>query len=677
MTNDYKEQLLNYVTNMINKTPSNDDEIFAEEQNISRSKWSSFLPENWNDFRFEGMVAANELTSNLSVLYGGYVDIDDNTHGIIILVDENFEPVKKIDNYSSGSELRYIQYMKQAEDGTFYYIDDEAFSYVHSQIELTSQKRFVMTNNFTIPNQINGEYEIILRKSYIFGNDYRNFYCKNMFKDPNSSHYIFFGNGVDSTSPNYSYRLLKIIGLKVNVGEENEWTKYADMSNRLFGSAMAIFNNNSDVHFRCLSSSTLSTSRTINCISKTYTGNVQTNSIHTFLYHPYIDDDSYKKQSCFLDIDKVYYVQNNQHWGSTGIPNAKYIGLYSYNFTTNTYKTIYEKSLGSYDYCNIEAIYIDRCNTDIYVEYNTNINNDNNTSDYYIQRLVNDKWEPKFIGNYYFRYFQRTLFIKTNFDLLQIHLFATNPRIATWFQYLIKENYNVLNYNGIPYIDYNSLISKQGTIYSNNKLVFARNLYNKTILNNMTVSTVQIPNNYLNNIDLSPKELLGETNLNLVKDENIITKNIYETVFLNYINTINVIDEDTNTSFINVASYVNTNINTGTETNYNNTKCSKFRINYEDETTSISTLEWLPINKYNKTTQITFYVDKNIKSIDLISEDETTVYLNIPVEVEIGNTYTIKQKVRTGNKPTPVQLQYNNENINYNNEPVMVYTEEE
>ena len=114
MTDDYKINLLNYVIGNIEPTSQTDEEIFKEQTSIDRSKWVDFVPEHWNNFRFEGMVAGNELTSNLSVLYGGYLDTDNISHGIIILVNENFEPVKTIYNYNSGTELRYIQYMKQA-----------------------------------------------------------------------------------------------------------------------------------------------------------------------------------------------------------------------------------------------------------------------------------------------------------------------------------------------------------------------------------------------------------------------------------------------------------------------------------------------------------------------------------------------------------------------------------
>lgn len=643
MTDDMKLDLLNYIVGNITPTLPNDNEIFLEQESINRNDWKNFLPNPYNNFRFEGMISGNELTTNLSVLYGGYLDTNNNSHGIIILVDNDFKPVKTIYEYSSGTELRYIQYMKQAEDGTFYFVDDSAFSYLNGAETISSQKRFVMTNNFTL--NLNGDYSIKLRTSYIFSDIYKNFYCKNMFKDPNSSHYILFGMGADSNSPNFSYRTLKILGLKINVGEANDWILYCQYFSRLFGSAIAQFNNE-NVKFRCLNSSTLDSSRTIDCVEKTYTGNVTLNSISTFLYQPYIDDDTYKKQSVFLDYDIVYFVQNNQRWGVTGTLDSKYIGLYKYSFVNNTTTTIYEKYLGSYDRSNIEAIYIDRCDSDIYVEFNDNIDTANNTADYHFNRLVNDTWNPILIAETQkFQYNQRTIYIKSNFNLLQIYLYATNPRKPTWFQYMIKEDYNSLNYNGLPYLDYNSLISEKGRVYSNNKLLFARDLYNKTLYNNTTTSTIQIPNTYLNNMPISPKQLLSITNKILDNDTNIFTKNIYENVLLNFVDTLNVIDEDTDTVYPNTATYVNQNINTGTETNYNNTKIGKVRLNFANGS-QIIPISWTDNNGI-KETQFSMYVPEEIQTIDFISDDESFIYLTKQFDnLVVGNIYTITQKLR-------------------------------
>ena len=648
MTNEYKIQLLNYIIGKMEPTQPDDSEIFIEQESINRDVWVEFIPDSWQKFRYEGMIAGNEFTSNLSVLYGGYVDNEGNTNGIITLVDENFLPVKTFYNYSSGTPLRYIQYMKQAEDGSFYFIDDSVYSFNDEEEVETSEKRFVMTNNFTIQNNILNDYIVRLRTSYIFSSTYENFYCKNMFKDPNSSHYIFFGVGTDTTYHDTMNRL-RIIGLKVNVGSANEWTMYYDDDSNAttYGSAIATFQDNqetSNVRFRCLCQPTYSLNYTIDCVSKEYTGNVSRDSIITFSYKPYIDDDNYKKQSVFTDYDNVYFVQNNQRWGTS--VKSRYIGLYKYNFTNSILSTIYEKYLGDYGNINVEAIYIDHCNTDLYIQFNNNIDTTNNTANYYFQRLINDEWNPILIGeNLNFIHNQRTMYIKSNFNLLQVYLYATNFRRSTWFLYLIKEDYNTLNYNGTPYIDYNSLISKKSQVYSNNKLIFARNLYNRNLNYNSTISTIQIPTNYLNNINIELNKLISTTDLDINVNQNIFTKNIYEMLYINYINTINVIDQDENIIYNNTGSYITNNINTGTENNYNNSFMNKVRINYENGT-QILNIGWDKID--NTHYEITFTLDTrdNPLSIDYISNDETTVYITKQLNLKQNTTYEIKQKIR-------------------------------
>ena len=655
MTNDYKIDLLNYLIGGIEPTSGTTAEIFKEQNDIPRSAWKSYLPNGWDGFRYEGMVAPNERTSNLTVLYGGYIEYGTgNVYGIITLVDENFIPVKSFYEFSSGTKLRYIQYMKQNDDGTFYYIDDEVFSPSQRQQALTSQKRFVMVTNFTIPNQIINDYELNLRTTYIFGNTYQNFYCKNMYKDPNSSHYILFGAGVDNTSPIYDFRMIKIIDLKINVGEANEWTLYASENQRIFGSAIAQFDNDSNVQYRCLVTNNSTNNNDLMLYSKTYTGNPTNSTIITFNdYKPYVDDIFYKKQSVFLNYNEVYFVQNNQRWGNDGVSRPKYIGLYKFNINTSELTTIYEKYLGDYDFCNIEAIYIDKCDTDIYLQFNNNITTQDNINyfgDYYFQRLINDIWNPILISEQkYFAYGQKSIFVKNNYNLLQIFLYQNNPRSNPyWYVHQIKENYNSLNYNGESYTDYNSLLPHQAEIYSNNKLVFARNLYNKTVSHNQTVSTVQVPNNYLNDIDLNNKILISETNTNLVNDTNVIQKNIYETLFINYINTINVIDEDTNTHFNDSAEYINENINIGTETNYSNKMLSKIRINTNNGS-KVQNIYWQNVDDTHKKTIFSLYIDEMITSIDFISEDELYTYMTKDLtgfEFNTGNIYTFTQYLR-------------------------------
>lgn len=646
MTEENKINILNYVLGGIEPTSSDNSEIFLEQEDIPLEAWQSFLPSDDNLFRFEGMVAPNEKTTSLGVLYGGYRDTNNNAYGIIVLVDQNFTPVQTIYEYDSGTKLRYIQQMRQAEDGTFYFIDDTYFAYSQNEQSATSQKRFVMVNNFTLTNT--GTYSIHLRTSYILSGDYSNFYCKDMYKDPNSSHYIFFGAANDTSTTSYIYRILKIWSLKVNVGSANEWTMYANENNRIYGSAIATFEGD-NVRYRCLTTNNLASSRDLVLYSKTYTGSATSSVMLTLSYTPYIDGLDYNKQSVFLDYDNVYFVLNNQQFGTS----PKYIGLYKFNISTSQLNTIYEKNLGNYQYSNLEAIYIDRCDTDIYVQYNTNIDTSGDIhsfkADYYFQRLVNDTWSPILIAEQKpFYYHQRSLFVKSNYNLLQIHIFPVSIQPFLWYYHTIKEDYNVLNYNGTPYTDYDSTISHKGEVYSDNKLMFARNLYDRTSYQNTTTSTIQIPNSYLNDIVLTPKNLMSVNNNVINSDATELTKNIYENVLLNFVNSIHVIDEDTGETYPEASTYINTNLNVGTQVNQEGSMLGKVRLNYEDGSLT-QTIVWEDISTDNliaKQTSFSVYVSSPIVSVDFLNYDETFIYLTKNYDFEIGRTYTMSQKIR-------------------------------
>lgn len=680
MTLDTEKQLLNYFTNKLTPTSPTSEEKREYWLNADRSKWLNYIPEHWNNFRYEGMIEGNELTSGLGVLYGGYVDTNNQTHGIITLVDQDFNPIKTFYKYSSGTDLRYIQYMKQAEDGSFYFVDDANFSYGSAQQSSSSEKRFVMINNITVP--IQEEYRLNLRTSYIFPNTNKNFYCKNMFKDPNSSHYIFFGSSATNRGTKWDWDDLRICGLKVNVGEANEWTTYVEQEQALFGSAIALFDNDSNIQFRCLWSKTDLSSRAISCYTKTYTGNPSTSDIKSFNYTPYIDDYTYKKQSVFIDYNTVYFVQNNQSWGVSGTIEPKYIGLYKHDFTNNTNITLYEKYLGNYDYVVKEAIFIDKNLTELYINFIGNIDNTNKKGDYYIQRW-NGTWSPILVQeNANCEHYQRTLYVKNNFNNLQIYLYAVNPRSATWFYYVRKEDYNVLNYNGEAYRSVDMFIPKKTNLYTidqygTNNFIFGRNIYNLTIQDNMTMSSVEVPASYLNNYTINTNRLLSQTNFRLNNNTTEWSKNQYEVVDLNFLNTINIIDEDTGTKYKPGAIKLNEAITNGGNTNYTNTPCIKYRINYTDGTNEIHDLVWKDINDENKQCKISIYIIKPIANIDIISYDENTIYLTINADFMLGNYYSINQKVRVGEKPTIQQLFYNNEEVLYNNEQIMVYTKEE
>lgn len=627
MTEDYKEQLLNYVTGNLEPTSPTTDEIFKEIVEIPRSEWIDFLPV-FTSIKINGYISSEESKSDIGILYGGYRATDNNVYGIIILVDNNFKPIKTIYEFSGGTKLRYIQCMEQQEDGTLCFIDDTALSSFESPSE-TSQKRFVLVNNFTIGNK-----EVILRKSYIFsGSDYIDFFCSEIYKNPNSSHYVFVGTASRSRG--------KIIEFKINVGSENEWHYW--FLNDTYAwrpqASYVLFDSNDEFKIKLLTYA--NSSYNVYLQTKDYSSStLNTTTIYT--NSDSISISGQNSTAIFLNENEIYFYLTNQYFSSS-VSLLKYSSLYYYNISNNSLQQIYSNTFG-YSTSSMfkEFMQIKKIQGKVYIAF-YDYNDDNYETDIYIQRLENNIWNPNLIkenANVYPTLLN--LYMGSQFNLLK-YVVMSDLAPNTWTMINIKEIYNPTQYNGEPYIDINALIPLYSNLYSNGSLIFSRNLYNISKQNNMTMSSVEIPNNYLNDTTITQNDLISETNLQMNSNLQNWTKNIYEVVDLNFLNTISVIDEDTSETYLQGAIRINNAI---TDINdYSNMTCNKVRINYTDNTTNILSINWTQIDELNKETEFSINVDKPILSIDYISNDENTIYCSKQLEVEVGKTYTINQKI--------------------------------
>lgn len=648
MTEDYKKTLLDYITNM---TPgqSTSAEIFKEEIEVARSEWIDFIPESWSQFKIEGLIKSR--TSDKIILYGGYIagsgTIEESSKGIIIVTDSCLKPIQTIYTFSSGTLLRPIQQMFQEEDGQFIAVDstiayaDLRTSYVKTLL-MTNPKRVIMLND--ISQKKDDKYEVNLRRSYNLTGQYTNFICKDIFKNPSSSHYVFTGfKMVDdgNTSPD----AIKMISLKINVGSPNEWWTYDSDDYYVYGGGYVYFDSNDDANWKFLITRNISSENKILVWSGK---NATTSSLVTLQqesFNVYIDTTEYYNQVAFINENKAYYVMNNQNWGVSGTLRPKYIGLYEANLSNNTIREVYLKYLGDYDFSRLDIMCLQVVNGEIYIQYCDNVNTVNETANYYVQRYKGT-WAPILVKeNAKCRGYQRMFYVSQTFNILKLNLIPSNLREGTWYMEQITEIYNLANYNGENYENYNSLIAKYGNIYSDNKIIFSRNLHNLSITNNYTVASVEVPNTYLNDITFDIKELVGETNTTLISDSNPVSKNIYEVLYFNYINTLNVKDNE-NEIQLDASKYVNSNINVGTKTNHDNTKCTKLEIVYQDSTNKIFPIGWVSTDSTHKYTEFTIYVDKPISRLELISNDQTTTYITIEQELEVGKYYTFKQYLK-------------------------------
>ena len=238
----------------------------------------------------------------------------------------------------------------------------------------------------------------------------------------------------------------------------------------------------------------------------------------------------------------------------------------------------------------------------------------------------------------------RWFYVVYNYNLLNLYMDTSNADYSQPSTKKMSLDYNPLNYNGNDYSNYNQTIPKKARLYSSGKLVFARNLYNRTINNNTATSTLQIPNTLLNDVTINVENLISDTDSLINNKSTSITKNIYETLYVNFMNTINVKDEDTNTMYPNAASYVSLNINTGTKQNCELSHIGKVAINYTDKTI-IENITWV-YNLDHYETSFTVDCTTEIPTIDFMSNDETTIYITKELDVNVGSYYVVSQKIR-------------------------------
>lgn len=637
MTNNFKENLAGYVVAKLNRFAPVVRTRFLETDVLDDTPWDSVLPSNRTYLHYNGSVI-DDISNNV-ILYGYYTENNVNK-GIITILDETFTPIKSFTAYSNGTTLNPIQCMKQAEDGTYYLIDK------------TTRLRFVMVNNFSSQN-VNGDYVLNFRTSYNFDSSFDNYEVEEMFKSGTSAKYVFFG--MYSTN-------IKVTELEVNVGEPINWSTAINITSQQFGGAYALFNDEG-VYWRLVTAS--SSNNEVSCYTKNYTSTTTSKTVLNTFDSSQTFQSKADGQCVFLDQNNIYFVTHEIKPPVNPIPHGK-IGLYKYSFDDNSFTELYFKSLVGLNYD--ENISLNLCNGEIYIQYVTNIINTTGSlipeqngyhGDYYFQRLKSDTWSPVLYEENEYFYITNYLFVaKNNFNLVQLYSFYFND--FQRYILLLKDDFNVLNYNDYVYIDFNSLIPSKIRVYSNNSLMFARNIIDKTLIENKTVSTVIIPSSYLNNITLDKQTLLGETNMAIVEQNVPIVKNIYEAIYLNFIDRI------TSRSFLfgssdqlqraemqidsNTNSYVTQNINVGTLDNILDTMMGWLIVNYEDGTSTQNPIKW--VYTYGTPNMYIFEfaldVQKAIISYEVKSYNLEQTYYRVfnntyPTQLEVGKVYKIKQ----------------------------------
>lgn len=623
MTEEFKKKLLTYLTNNIIDEEPSDEAVFLEKETIVNNL-DTYIQNNLNTTNNNyTLIDSIQSKTNSNIVIHGYEQ--DELITFIIVADEKLTPISFITQFSSEVSFRYLSGFNVDEEGYFYCIECDSDN---------SNKRFLMLNNIAIANA-SGEYQVKIRKSYTVPNTttlYNSSYLvTTILKAISQSIYLIL-----NTNGTNRY----ITKLTVNVGSENEW---ADIT---------MNGVNGDDQWASIDSEGTILLKTINPGLPTGT--------YTYGVGIYSYNNGAETSNTYTD-NTITGLERRRATGVILNSSIGYIG-YKVSDASQTY-TSYVINKIDLDTGNITNIYTA---TDVYGVYAGDFNPiifkvvdgevlfkilvvtdlTNNKFKIITGRIIDDKVYSTILAEnidiitYYSDFFITT----KNFNLYQ-YLVQFGDNV-----YSCKEVYNPNGYNGTEYEDYTLLIPTLSRLYSNNKLVFARTLYNKQINGNTTISTVEIPNSYLNDISLQPKQLLGQTNLIMNNDTEEFIKNIYETVDVNFINKINIqnndgiIDNDISSLF---NYYINT---TRDYTDYQQNIIRRAVINYTDEDLQIIYLTSSLFIQNGTTGQYEFVIyvpeGKTVDNIQFTNYNYMRIYNTISnLNLEGGKYYKIIQPV--------------------------------
>lgn len=618
MTDEYKKQLLKYLTG---NYPEN-----YEYYPIAKKENDGTITNDLGDYLLDAFGGTSTINGQLHseayeliILYGNRRLMGAN-YGFLLITDMNYNPIQLITQYDSGTELQEFYTLALDEKNQIYGIDRNVD---------TQKYRFIMLNNLFANS------EAKLRQSYELPNAIQNMSSYKVTKNPNSANYliagIIFQGNVNQP---------KVAKLTINVGSTNEWVYYA-YSGTLLGADSELSNIYADWSEEQVQFKITAFSQFQFLVYSSWYYNDST-LIDVELYDVgaggWTMSTIYSSASIIADIDTIYYtVHANTTSGEE---------LLLFAIQDGTQQLIDEYGLTDSQYDDVPGYYLSIENGVLMYSRIT----PRSTQYYYDVVAGFYKESPTFFVSE-----QHTLMenieiytplheVLNSFNLYQFNIQSDNT--LYYGKFLYNQNINFSNvYDNNGSISPTDMKPRTIGLYENNEILFNRNLYNLVSSGSTTTATVEVPNTMLNSNTIDQQKLLGNYYLQISNNDEEIQTNEYETLHINIINTLSMINLDTSVLNPSGSSRLNNSVNLTQD--YTNTIANKVRINYSDDTNYTFQLAPSQITESSGVYTYTFvvYAPKTITNVEIISNDEVTTYQTITGTFGVGKYYQITQEV--------------------------------
>lgn len=636
MTNDYKENLLEYLTGNIAQGISSATPMYAE---VIDSPYN----DNPNHITGLNSVRCKDGQGNYNGLELYYA------HGgsSITLVDpKDMTIIKTFTTFSTGTPLGYLLNLEVDEVGNVYGLD-----YIVQND--TNIYRIILLNNISEIPKGKSDYEVILRNSYYVqgysaGDDINPQYETFLAKSTQSATYYFaLQEGTGS--------LLMPSTFQINVGSENTWTRLADIlfDNGDVDIGNIYFDNNDQpmaeyYAWEYINNQYRIGRATANGNSEPIYTTVLSNVLVNY-YHPTASDVTnfditlYSNYygNFYMGLNGVIKDSNNQYKSTLkifNVNNGGVIDLATYTSPSGASGVLPYFLRGKVVNNNLMLYMAQWSSGDNAKMCFTLLSPDNNIN-YFIQTDYESLWSKLGLARVGFY----NLYDEYNINAIYRE---TNDSPYNMVSYKIV--YNPNRYNGELFKEKSMLKPEEALLFDeNNNLILARSLYNVKVYNNQTMATLNVPYNMLNDTTISEESLYGATNYELVNSNEAINKNVYEDLYINFVNAITMENQNTSEYINNINGASRLNKSSSKELDYEKAKATKIRVTYDDETSYITSAN-NSINNNVCTYTIGVHVpsDKNIQKIEIISNDETTSYQTISsLNLQNNKYYIITQDV--------------------------------
>ena len=645
MTEDFKTKLLEYFTGNFQEgtTPYTyyQSDIETNINNLYQTLSSEIGNQYTGEFEITGALNAKTPSGeiNIHILYGTAQGSTLHTYdfGFIVLIDNEFNVLDILTEYTSGVVIGQLNVLNIDEEGYLYGIETNYNS---------TQKRFIMLNNVAL-KLINENYYVKIRRTYNLPNEINGNNYSLITKKAEEAKYVMAGtvNVGGVATPTATE-------LEIIVGASNNWTNYYYNDTYTLTSAVLldlyIRYTSDNLYFQILG-------RDANYICKFWLNgtsiNVNRFSISGNIYSLKAKFDLYQDAICgiittdysnymnyeIISIEgggntEIIYQETGEYFGTTSASDIEIItnGLNVY------YIVSFQQSESDYNF-EVGRIVVKSQGYDLIKTFNQ-------------------------VASSGARYHYNYLFVSQESNLFTWYLQIENTC------YKVIQSFNLNDYKNGAVDNTKYFVPKSANLYNGTNLILSKELYNLTVNDNITTATVEIPNMKLNSDTINGENLIGSTYENIVEAEVEFTKNQYETVDVNFINTLGIQNKN-NETIQEVEGQNRLNDSISKTTDYEDARMTKYRINYADETNEVNSNIWYPIANYF-TTDLTITVSKEISNIDFISEDEQTTYTTIYPVLEVGKTYKISQDVFLKEKGSPQPVYYNTDEVYYGNDEV-------